>query len=130
MKSVGSTHPVLLAKFCISFCVICISFVVSVPSGERNRFVNAIHFRRTLIELAKEMLTKHATLVFPGFERPFDLCTDVSDQQLGKTLVQDGKSLEFCTWKHNSSQLKYTVDEKELLEIIEEFKEIEGIIRG
>ena len=44
-------------------------------------------------ELAKEMLTKHAILAFPDFERPFDLYTDASDRQLGETLVQDGKLL-------------------------------------
>ena len=64
------------------------------------------------------MLTKHATLVFPDFERPFDLYTDASDQQLGATLVQDGKPLGFYTRKLNSVQLNYTVGEKEILGII------------
>ena len=81
-------------------------------------------------ELAKEMLTKHTTMAFPDFERPFNLYTDASNPQLGATLVQDGKSLGFYTWKLNSAQLNYTVDEKELLEIIEGFKAFEGMIRG
>ena len=38
-------------------------------------------------DLAKDMLTKHATLAFPDFDRPFDLYTDVSDRQLGASLV-------------------------------------------
>ena len=81
-------------------------------------------------ELAKEMLTEHATLAFPDFERPFDLYTDASDRQLGATLVQDGKPLGFYTRKLNSAQLNYTVGEKELLGIIEGFKAFEGMIRG
>ena len=70
-------------------------------------------------ELAKEMLTEHATLAFPNFEKPFDLYTDASDQQLGATLVQDGNPLGFYTRKINSAELNYTVGEKELLGIIE-----------
>ena len=50
-------------------------------------------------ELAKEMLTKRATLAFPDFKKPLDLYTDVSHQQLGSTLLQDGKSLGFYTQK-------------------------------
>ena len=43
--------------------------------------------------MAKEMLTKHATLAFPDYEKPFNLYTDASNQQLGATRVQDGKPL-------------------------------------
>ena len=76
------------------------------------------------------MLTKHATLAFPDFKRPFDLYTDASDRQLGETLVQDEKPLGFYTRKLNSAQLNYTVGEKKLLGIIEGFKAFEGMIRG
>ena len=81
-------------------------------------------------ELAKEMLTEHATLAFPDFEKPLDLYTDASDRQLGATLVQNGKPLRFYTWKLNSSQLKYTVGEKELFRVIEGFKTFKGMIRS
>ena len=43
--------------------------------------------------------------------------------------MQDGKPLGFYTQKLNSAQLNYTVGEKELLGIIEEFKAFEGMIR-
>ena len=81
-------------------------------------------------KLAKEILTEHATLAFPDFKKPFDLYTDTSDQQLGATLVQDGKPLGFYTRKLNSAQLNYRVSDKELLGIIEGFKAFEGMIRG
>ena len=68
------------------------------------------------------MLTKHATLAFPDFERSFNLYNDASNRQIGATLVQDGKSLEFYTRKLNSTQLNYTVGKKELMGIIEGFK--------
>ena len=76
------------------------------------------------------MLTEHATLAFPDFEKPFDLFTDACDWQLGATLVQDRKPPGFYTWKLNSAQLNCTVGEKELLGIIEGFKAFEGMIRG
>ena len=81
-------------------------------------------------EEVKKMLTVHATLIFPDFEQTFDLYTDASDQQLGATLVQNGKPLGFYTRKLNSAQLNYTLREKELLGIIEGFKAFEGMIRG
>ena len=76
------------------------------------------------------MLTVHTTLAFPDFKQPFDLYTDASDQQLGATLVQNGKPLGFYTQKLNSVQLNCIVGEKELLGIIKGFKAFEGIIMG
>ena len=76
------------------------------------------------------MLTKHATLVFPNFERRFNLYTAASDQQLEATLVQDEKPLRFYTRKLNSAQLNYTVGEKKLLGITKEFKAFRVMIRG
>ena len=55
--------------------------------------------------------------MFPGFNQPFHLYTDAHDQQLGatlSTLVKSEKALGFYTWKINSTQLNYTVREKEL----------------
>ena len=76
------------------------------------------------------MLTKHATLVFLDFKKPFNLYTDSSDRLLGATLVQDRTPLGFYTRKLNSAQLNYTVGEKELLGIIQGFKAFKGMIRG
>jgi len=79
---------------------------------------------------AKEMIKSEVKLAFPDFTKPFHLYTDASDIQLGATLVQNGKPLGFYTRKFNSSQLNYTVGEKELLGIVEGLKTFEGVIRG
>ena len=79
---------------------------------------------------AKEILKKAVVLAYPDFEKPFDLYTDASDLQLGATLVQGNKPIGFYTRKLNSAQMDYTVGEKELLGIVEGFKEFEGILRG
>ena len=49
------------------------------------------------------MLKKEAVLVYPDFKKTFDLYTDVSDLQLGATLVQEGKPIGFYTRKLNSA---------------------------
>ena len=75
------------------------------------------------------MVTKHATLAFPDFKRPFYPYTDANNRQLGATIVQDGKPLGFYTQQLNPAQLNYTVGEKELLGIIEGVKAFEGRMR-
>ena len=44
-----------------------------------------------------------ALLSFPDFTKPLHLYTDASDQQLGATVVQDGKPLGFYTRKLNAA---------------------------
>lgn len=79
---------------------------------------------------SKQMLTDHATLAFRDFNLTFDLYTNDSDRQLGATLLQNGKPLGFYTRKLNYVQLNYTVQEKELLGIIEGFSASKGVIRS
>ena len=54
-------------------------------------------------EEAKAMLKKAAVLVYSDFEKPFDLYTDANDLQLGATLVQEGKPIDFYTRELNSA---------------------------
>ena len=75
-------------------------------------------------------MTVHATLAFPDFKQPFDLYINSSNGKLVATLVQNRKPLGFYTRKLNSTQLNYTVGEKEFLGIIGGFRAFEGIIRG
>ena len=69
-----------------------------------------VHF--DAFKQAKEMIMTEAKLVFPDFSRPFHLYNDVSNIQLGATLVQDRKPLGFYTRKLNKAQRSYTVGEK------------------
>ena len=81
-------------------------------------------------EEAKGMILKEAELAFPDFAKLFHLYTNVSDVQLGATMVQDGRPLGFYTRKLNAAQLNYTVGEKELLGIVEGLKTFEGMVKG
>ena len=63
----------------------------------------------------KDIITSKVKLTFLDYSNPFHLYTNISDIQLGATLVQDGNPLEFYTRKINDSQVKYTVEKKRLL---------------
>ena len=78
---------------------------------------------------AKKMIKLQAKQAFPDWKKPFHLCSDASDVQLGTTLVQEGRPLGFYTRKMNAAQLNYTVEEKELLGIVEGMKAFKGMIR-
>ena len=58
------------------------------------------------------MLTDEAIPGYLDWNKPFNLFTDLSDFQLGATLLQDGRQLGYYTHKLNSSQQNYTVGEK------------------
>ena len=77
---------------------------------------------------AKDMVKTEVKLAFPDFTKPFHLYTDVSDIQLGATLVQDMKPLRFYTRKLSLIQIKYMVGEKVLLGIVEGLKAFAGVI--
>ena len=79
---------------------------------------------------ATEMIQSEVKLAFPDFSKPYHLYTDASNTQLGATLVQDGKTLCFYRRKLNDSQINYTVEEKELLGIVEGLKAFAWVIQG
>lgn len=64
---------------------------------------------------AKEVIKLENKLSFPDLTKPFHLYTDVSDIQLGATLLQDSKLLEFYTRKLSDRQVNYTVRENNYL---------------
>ena len=67
-------------------------------------------------------------LAFQDFAKPFHLYTNASNVQLRATLVQEGKSLGFYTMELNVVQLNYTVEENELLGMVEGLKAFEGMV--
>lgn len=74
------------------------------------------------------MLSNRVVIVYPDFSKPFKLYSNASDFQLGATLIQYRKSLEFWTIKLKSFQMIYTVRKNESLGIVEGFVVFKGII--
>ena len=79
---------------------------------------------------SKTMLSKQVLLTYPDFNKPFDVHTDASDIQLGAVISQDNMPIAFYSRKLNQAQRNYTTMERELLSIVETFKEYRNILLG
>jgi transposase InsO family protein len=87
----------------------------------------------------KAIIARDTLLAYPDHNKKFFVETDASDYQLGgrifqKDIGEDGKEVErnvaFYTRKLNSAQKNYTTIEKELLSIVEIFKEFRATLLG
>ena len=76
------------------------------------------------------MIRREVLLAYPDFNAPFEIHNDASKLQIGAVISQDGKPIAFYSRKTNSDQHNYTTTEKELLSIVETFKEFRNILLG
>ena len=76
----------------------------------------------------KTLIAKETILTYPDFSKKFTIHTDASDVQMGAVIMQEGKPLAFYSQKLSKAQLDYTMIEKELLSIVENFKDFWNIL--
>ena len=78
----------------------------------------------------KGLVSLDALLAFPDHTQPFDVETDASEYQLGSVIKQHFRPVAYNSHKLNSAQRNYMTIEKELLSIVETFKEFRTILLG
>ena len=66
----------------------------------------------------------------PDFNEEFKIHTNASDLRLGEVIIQKGKPIVFHSTKLTESPKRYTVTEKDLLNIVETLKEFRTILLG
>jgi len=88
------------------------------------------HEQQKAFETIKKIVSREVLLAYPNFDRPFDIHTDASHEQLGAVISQDGKPIAFYSRKLSDAQTRYTTTERELLAIVETLKEFRNILLG
>ena len=77
----------------------------------------------------KQIVTRDALLIYPDFNKHFDIHMDASEIQLGAVISQDRKK-SFYICKLTNPQQRYEVMENEFLSIVETLKEFHTILLG
>ena len=76
------------------------------------------------------MIAADMMAYFLDMNKPFNICTDSSEYQLGAAIIQDGPPITFWSKKLTNLQRNYKTTEKELLAIVMYIKAYYDIFNG
>lgn len=100
------------------------------PVGGKGNTSKWTKEQQNAFKETKRVISKETPLAFPDHAKPFHVCTDASDCQMGAVIMQEGKSLAFHSRKMNAAQKQHTTGEQELLSIAEALKEFRTLLFG
>ena len=70
----------------------------------------------------KRIVASDNLLTYPDFNEKIKIHTDASAFQLGAVIIQKGKPIAFYSRKLTDDQMRYTVTERKLINIVETLK--------
>jgi RNase H-like domain found in reverse transcriptase len=102
--------------------------VTKVPCGSKTfKWTEA---QDKALQEVKKVITQNALFKVPDFNKVFDTHTDVSDDQLGSVISQEGHPTVFYSRKRTEMQRNYVLREREMLSIVETINEFRTMILG
>jgi hypothetical protein len=78
----------------------------------------------------ENLVGKNIVLIFPDFNKVFEIHTDASDYQLASVISQDQKPIAFYSEKLTATQRNYTLGEREMLSFVETLNEFCTMLLG
>jgi hypothetical protein len=69
-------------------------------------------------------------LIFPNFNKVFEIYTDASDYQFGSVIARTKNLLRSIVKKLTATQRNYIVGEREMLSIVETLNEFRTVLLG
>lgn len=74
--------------------------------------------KKAFDDLKNALVSREVILVYPDFNKDFELTTDASNYAIGAVLSQDDKPISFISRTLNKTEERYAANEKEMLAII------------
>lgn len=84
----------------------------------------------SLQKLKKILSSEDVLLLYPNFEKPFDLTTDASSHAIGAVLSQNGRPITMISRTLSTTEENYATNERELLAIVWALKGLRHYLYG
>lgn len=81
-------------------------------------------------KLKKLLASEDVLLLYPNFEKPFDLTTDASSHAIGAVLSQNGRPITMISRTLSPTEENYATNERELLAIVWALKTLRHYLYG
>ena len=95
---------------------------IPVSLNEKQKF--------TFEKLKNILVSEDVMLLYPDYQKPFDLTTDASSSGLGAVLSQDKKPITMISRTLRDNELNFATNERELLAIVWALKTLRNYLYG